>query len=281
MKHYSPTTSNLRNKNISEVSISKYTGSIKHLNIKWKRSKGRNNQGNITSLHRGGGHKRIYRSIDFWYANYGKDSTLARIIDIKVDSYRTSYIALIKYLNGILKNNTRYVMLTHSLKIGDIISFGPEAPEKLGNSKPLNTLSLGTNIHSIEQYPNKGASLVRSAGTSAKLIALDHKYATIKLPSGEIRKINNKGFAVIGTLSNITKNQEKQSKAGQNRYKSIRPRVRGTAMNAVDHPHGGGEGKSSRGHKSIRSRWGIYKKGTNTRSKTKKSTKLIVKNRKK
>lgn len=243
----------------------------KKLLLTKKRTNGRNNKGHITCRHRGGGHKRHYRIIDF---KRDKDNIPAKVASIEYDPNRTAHIALLFYVDG----EKRYIIAPKGLKAGDQISSGIDAPYKVGCCKSLKDMPLGSIVHNIEMLPGRGGKLVRSAGLSAQLMARSEGYATLKMPSGEVRMVNEKCRATYGVVSNSEHNLRVEGKAGRNRWKGIRPTVRGTAMNPVDHPHGGGEGR----HNGYipQTPWAMQTKGFRTRAK-KKSTKLIVKDRRK
>lgn len=235
------------------------------------RTCGRNNHGRITTRHRGGGHKRHYRIIDF---KRNKDLIPARVKSIEYDPNRSAYIALLAYADG----EKRYILAPEGIKPGDQVQSGSEAPFKPGCCMPLKNMPLGSVIHNIEMNPGYGGKLVRSAGLSAQLVARAKGYATLRMPSGEMRMINENCRATFGTVSNSEHNLRIEGKAGRNRWKGIRPTVRGTAMNPIDHPHGGGEGKH-RGN-IPQTPWAIYTRGLRTRSK-RKSNRFIVKDRRK
>lgn len=236
-----------------------------------RRTNGRNHHGHITCRHRGGGHKRFYRIIDF---KRDKEEIEAKIVSIEYDPNRTTYIALASYLDG----EKRYILAPEGLKAGDKISSGEKSPFKTGCSMPLKAMPLGSTVHNIELVPGRGGKLVRSAGLGAQLMARSAGYATIKMPSGEVRMIHEGCRATFGTLSNAEHGLRVEGKAGRTRWKGFRPTVRGTAMNPVDHPHGGGEGR----HNGYipRTPWGKETKGMRTRSK-KKTKKMIIKDRRK
>jgi len=233
---------------------------------------GRNNLGRITSRSRGAGHKNKYRVIDFYRK---KDDIKAKVQRIEYDPNRSAYLALIKYKDGI----TNYIIAPNLLKEGDEIISGRNKPIKIGNCMPLSDIPAGTNIHNIELQPNSGGKLVRSAGSSAQISGTDENYSIIKLTSGEIRKVISLSRATIGSVSNNDHKNIKIGKAGRNRWKGKRPSVRGVAMNPVDHPHGGGEGKTSGGRSPV-SPWGQSAKGLKTR-KNKITEKYIISRRKK
>ncbi len=233
---------------------------------------GRNNLGRITSRHRGAGHKKKYREIDF-YRN--KDDISAVVERIEYDPNRSAYVALIKYDDGVIN----YIIAPNKIDIGDKIVSGRNKEIKIGNCMPLSDIPEGTNIHNIELSPNGGGKLVRSAGSSAQISGLYENYCIVKLGSGEIRKIINTARATIGSVSNSDHQNIKIGKAGRNRWKGKRPSVRGVAMNPVDHPHGGGEGKTSGGRSPV-SPWGQSAKGLKTRN-NKRTNKFIISRRKK
>ena len=233
---------------------------------------GRNNLGRITSRHKGAGHKNKHRIIDFYRK---KDDIKAKVERIEYDPNRSSYIALIKYEDGTMN----YIIAPNKIKKGDEVISGRNKPMKVGNCMPLSDIPAGTNIHNIELSPNSGAKIARSAGASAQISGADENYCVIKLGSGEIRKIISSARATIGTVSNSDHQNIMIGKAGRNRWKGIRPQSRGVAMNPVDHPHGGGEGKTSGGRSPV-SPWGQSAKGLKTR-RPKRSDKLIITRRKK
>jgi large subunit ribosomal protein L2 len=268
-----PTTPGQRHKIADDFSdITTSNNPEKSLLRPIKKSGGRNNQGKMTMRYRGGGHKRRYRLIDFKRDNHGIEG---EVMTIEYDPNRTARIALIKYTDG----EKRYIVAPSKLTVGDKISSGEGLEPNVGNAMFLSEIPLGTVIHNIELHPGRGGILARGAGTYAQLNARDGKYAIIKLPSGESRMILQTCLATIGVVSNPTHNLVRSGKAGRSRWLGRRPRVRGVVMNPVDHPMGGGEGKSSGGHP--RSRNGIPAKGYKTRSKTKKSNRLIIERRKK
>ena len=233
---------------------------------------GRNNLGRITSRHRGAGHKKKYREIDFYRK---KDDINAVIERIEYDPNRSAYVALIKYDDGVIN----YIIAPNKIDIGDKIVSGRNKEIKIGNCMPLSDIPEGTNIHNIELSPNSGGKLVRSAGSSAQISGIDANYCIIKLVSGEIRKIISTARATIGSVSNSDHQNIKIGKAGRNRWKGIRPQSRGVVMNPVDHPHGGGEGKTSGGRDPV-SPWGQSAKGLKTR-KNKRTNKFIISRKKK
>jgi len=242
----------------------------KSLIVRLSSKAGRNNNGRITVRHQGGGHKRRYRLIDF---KRNKVDIPAVVKTIEYDPNRTARIALLAYADG----EKRYILAPDKLKVGDTIISGDNVAPELGNTMPLEKMPLGTVIHNIEMLPGKGGQIVRSAGTSAQLIAKADRYVTVKLPSGEVRMILGRCKATIGVVSNPDHMNVTLGKAGRSRWLGIRPTTRGVAMNPVDHPMGGGEGKASGGHP--RSPWGLYSKGKKTRHKKKLSSKFIVRRR--
>ncbi|MEZ4887358.1 MAG: 50S ribosomal protein L2 [Chitinophagales bacterium] len=243
----------------------------KSLLAPWKRSGGRNNQGKMTVRYRGGGHKRRYRIIDFKRNKYNISATVQTI---EYDPNRSAFIALIQYEDG----EKRYILAPGGLSVGDKIISGENVEPEVGNALFLRDVPLGTLVHNIELSPEGGGKIARGAGTYAQLTAKDGKYAILRLPSGETRMVLLTCMATIGTVSNSDHNLQVLAKAGRKRWMGRRPRTRGVAMNPVDHPMGGGEGRSSGGHP--RSRTGIFAKGQKTRNKNKPSSKLIISKRK-
>lgn len=244
----------------------------KSLLVKATRTGGRNNYGRITVPHRGGGHKRRLRIIDF---KRRKFDVPAFVKSIEYDPMRTAYIALLHYVDGA----KAYIIAPEGLKVGAKVVAGPAAPIEPGNAIPLQDIPLGTLIHNIELAPGRGAALARSAGSHAQLLSKSGKYVTIKTPSGERRMVLATCMATIGVVSNSDHRNVTVAKAGRNRWLGKRPRVRAVAMNPVDHPMGGGEGKASGGHP--RSARGLYAKGKKTRNRNKHSTRLIISKKKK
>ncbi|MCX7555091.1 50S ribosomal protein L2 [Marinicella sp. S1101] len=239
-----------------------------------KKSKtgGRNNYGRITTRHRGGGHKQKYRIIDF---KRNKDDIEATVDRIEYDPNRSAYIALLKYVDG----EKRYIIAPKDLEPGMKVMSGTSVAIKVGNTLPLDNIPVGTVVHNVEMKPGKGGQIARAAGTSARLVAKEGVYATLRLRSGEMRKIPAKCRATLGTVSKSEHNLEKIGKAGATRWRGIRPTVRGVAMNPVDHPHGGGEGRTSGGRHPV-TPWGVPTKGHKTR-KNKRTDKFIVRRRNK
>ncbi len=236
-----------------------------------RKSGGRNNHGRITARRRGGGHKRYYRIIDF---KRNKDGIPAKVAAIEYDPNRSARIALLHYVDG----EKRYILAPQNLNVGDTVMSGPEADIKPGNALPLANIPLGTHIHNIELRLGKGGQIVRSAGTYAQLMAKEDRYALVKLPSGEVRMVLLRCKATVGQLGNVMHENQSDGKAGRSRWKGRRPKVRGVAMNPVDHPMGGGEGRSSGGRHPC-SPWGMPTKGYRTRN-NKRTDRYIVKRRK-
>src|SRR6056297_2092330 len=235
------------------------------------KSGGRNNRGRMTLRRRGGGHKRKYRVIDF---RRDKLDIPAKVQTIEYDPNRTARIALLAYADG----EKRYIIAPNKLNVGDTVISSETAQPEVGNAMPMKSMPAGTFIHNVEMYPGKGGQLCRSAGTTAQMVAKTDKYVTVKLPSGEVRLILGTCFATVGTTSNPDHFNTTKGKAGRNRWLGRRPKVRGVAMNPVDHPMGGGEGKASGGHP--RSPWGQAAKGKKTRHRKNLSSKYIVRRRK-
>ncbi|MEO0559822.1 MAG: 50S ribosomal protein L2 [Bacteroidota bacterium] len=266
-----PTTPGQRHRSVSGFDTITKSEPEKSLLKPLKKSGGRNNHGRKTSRHRGGGHKRRYRVIDF---KRNKHGIPARVASIEYDPNRSARIALLVYADG----EKRYIIAPDKVTVGMTLMSGPDAAPELGNCLPLKNIPLGTNVHAIEMKPGKGAQLARSAGTYAQLTAREGRFANLKLPSGEVRRVPVDCVATIGTTSNPDHMNIQIGKAGRSRWLGIRPQTRGVAMNPVDHPMGGGEGKSSGGHP--KSPTGVYAKGFKTRKKNKASNKFIVRRRK-
>ena len=241
----------------------------KSLTVRLTKTGGRNQQGKLTVRHRGGGHKRLYRIIDF---KRTKDGIPARVATIEYDPNRSARIALLNYADG----EKRYILAPNGLKVGDVVESGAEADIKPGNALPLKNIPLGTIIHAVELKIGKGAQLVRSAGTSAQLMAKEGDYALLRMPSGEIRRVHVNCRATIGEVGNLEHENITIGKAGRSRWLGRRPETRGIAMNPNDHPHGGGEGRSPVGRKSPMTKWGKIAMGKKTRRKKKASNRLIV-----
>ena len=272
IKTYNPYTPSRRNMTGSDFSeITKKTPE-KALCTSLKKNAGRNNQGKITVRHHGGGSRRLYRNVDF--KRY-KDGIPATVIGIEYDPNRTANIALICYEDG----QKSYILAPEGLTDGMKVMNGPEAEIRTGNCLPLSEIPVGTLVHNIELYPGKGGQLVRSAGNSAQLMAKEGKYATLRLPSGEMRMVPIVCRATVGTVGNVDHNLIKIGKAGRKRHMGVRPTVRGSVMNPNDHPHGGGEGRAPIGRPGPVTPWGKPALGYKTRKKNKASNKLIVKRR--
>jgi large subunit ribosomal protein L2 len=237
-----------------------------------KKSGGRNNTGRVTSRHRGGGHKRFYRIIDFKRDKVGMDAT---VVAIEYDPNRSARIALVQYKDG----ERRYVLAADGVGVGTVLQSGPESEIRVGNTLPLGNIPAGTFVHAVELRPGKGAQMARSAGTSVQLMAKEGKFAQLRLPSGEVRNVPVVCRATIGSVGNAEHENLSVGKAGRSRWLGIRPQSRGVVMNPVDHPHGGGEGKSPQGNPHPVSPWGWHTKGKKTRSRKKPSSKYIVKRR--
>ena len=231
---------------------------------------GRNNQGKITVRHQGGGVRRKYRVIDF---KRNKDGVPAKVASIEYDPNRSAYIALLHYADG----EKRYILAPLGLTVGQTVQSGPNSEIKVGNAMPMTDMPIGTVVHNIEMQPGRGGQMARSAGNSARLVAREGTHATLELPSGEMRMVSAKCRATIGQVGNVDHELVKIGKAGINRYKGIRPTVRGSVMNPVDHPHGGGESKAPIGRPSPSTPWGKPALGKKTRDKKKPSSKMIIK----
>jgi large subunit ribosomal protein L2 len=238
-----------------------------------RKSGGRNTNGHITSRHRGGGHKRFYRNIDFKRNKKGMD---AKVTAIEYDPNRSARIALLQYRDG----EKRYILAPDGLKVGEIIASGPDTDIKTGNAMPIGNIPVGTFVHNVELRPGKGGQIARSAGTAIQLMAKEGKFAQLRLPSGEIRNVPQNCYATIGVVSNLEHENISLGKAGRSRWLGIRPQSRGVVQNPVDHPHGGGEGKSPQGNPHPVSPWGWHTKGKKTRKHKLQSNKYIVKRRK-
>ena len=273
VKVYKPTSPGRRHQTGSAFSEITRNKPEKSLTVDLKKAPGRNNQGRITSRHRGGGVKKKYRIIDF---KRDKDGIPAKVVSIEYDPYRSARIALLQYADG----EKRYIIAPLGLKVGDKVISGEDVPLKVGNTLPLSRIPEGTSIYNIELKRGKGGQLVRSAGTSAELLSKEGGYAQVKLPSGEIRLISLDCRATIGQVGNVEHENIQIGKAGRARLMGRRPYVRGSAMNPIDHPHGGGEGRSGPGRHPV-TPWGKPTKGKKTRKKGKPSDKLIVQRRKK
>ncbi|MEA3500538.1 MAG: 50S ribosomal protein L2 [Candidatus Marinimicrobia bacterium] len=273
LKKYRPKTPGLRYKTTLKYEELTKKPSEKRLTKSKSSSGGRNNNGRMTSRRRGGGHKRKYRIIDF---KRNKFDISAKVVAIEYDPNRSANIALLVYEDG----EKRYILAPDNLKINDRVMASENAPIKIGNSLKLKNIPSGYTVHNIEMKPGKGGQIARGSGAGAKILASEGKYVSLKLPSGEIRKILQECFATLGKIGNSDFNNVVQGKAGRNRWRGKRPKVRGVAMNPVDHPMGGGEGRSSGGGHP-RTPWGKITKGYKTRKKKNSSNKYIVSRRKK
>ncbi len=272
IRKYKPTSAGRRNASVSDfASLTKGVKPEKSLLRPLTKTGGRNNQGKITTRHRGGGHKRRYRIIDF---RRNKDGVPAKVNSIEYDPNRTARIALLHYIDG----EKRYIIAPEGLQAGDRLESGPDAPPTLGNCLPLKNILLGSAVHNIEMLPGRGGRMCRSAGSSATLVARESKWAQLTLPSGEIRRVPAACRATLGKVSNADHMAIVLGKAGRKRWLGRRPHVRGTAMNPVDHPHGGGEGRTKGGRHPV-SPTGKSSKGGSTRQRRKASNKSIVRRR--
>ena len=272
IKAYNPYTPSRRHMTVSDFAEITTNKPEKSLLVSLNKKSGRNNQGKITVRHRGGGVRRKYRIIDF---KRRKDGIPATVATIEYDPNRTANIALIKYADG----EKSYIIAPYGLKVGDVLMSGESAEVKVGNCLPLANIPVGTEIHNIELYPGKGGQLVRAAGNSAQLMAKEGKYATLRLPSGEMRMVPIICRATVGQVGNIDHELINVGKAGRKRHMGIRPTVRGSVMNPNDHPHGGGEGKTGIGRPGPVTPWGKPALGLKTRKRNKKSNKLIIRRR--
>jgi large subunit ribosomal protein L2 len=272
VKKFNPTTPSRRQ--MTMPTFEEITTSIpeKSLLVALNKTGGRNAQGKITVRHHGGGAKQKYRIIDF---KRNKDGIAAKVATIEYDPNRSAYIALVVYIDG----EKRYILAPVGLKVGDVIISGPDSDIKPGNALPLKNIPVGTVVHNIELQAGKGGQMVRSAGTSAQLMAKEGDYATLRLPSGEMRYVRIECRATIGTVSNLTHEIVNLGSAGRKRHMGWRPTVRGSVMNPVDHPHGGGEGRSPIGHPSPLTPWGKPALGYKTRKHKKYSDRFIIKRR--
>lgn len=272
IKKFKPTSPARRHMTVSTFEEITKKEPEKALVVSLNKSSGRNSQGRITIRHRGGGEKKKYRIIDF---KRNKDGIPGKVAAIEYDPNRTANIALIHYVDG----EKRYILAPYKLKVGDVIESGENADIKIGNTLKLKDMPVGTTVHNVELKPGKGAQLARSAGSEAQLMAKEGKYAQIKLPSGEFRLVSIDCRATIGQVGNIDHELITIGKAGKSRHMGKRPAVRGSVMNPVDHPHGGGEGKTGIGMPAPKTPWGKPALGYKTRKKNKKSNQYIVRGR--
>lgn len=274
LKKFKPTTPSRRFMSLSDFDeVTKDNSPEKGLLRPGKKSGGRNNRGRITVRHRGGGHKRRYRLIDF---KRNKHGVPAKVASIEYDPNRSARIALLHYADG----EKRYILAPVGLQVGSTVISGPEAKAEVGNNLPLANIPLGTSLHNVEIRPGSGGKMARSAGQFAQLVSREGGYANIKLPSSEIRKVRTECYATVGRVGNTEHESVVSGKAGRKRWMGVRPTVRGVAMNPVDHPMGGGEGRSSGGGHPV-SPWGQPAKGKKTRSRSNPSNKFIVERRRK
>ena len=274
LKKYKPTSPGRRGMSVSDFAEITSTTPEKSLLEPLSKKGGRNNNGRITVRHQGGGHKRRYRVIDF---KRNKDGIPAKVATIEYDPNRSARIALLHYADG----EKRYILCPKGLEVGQIVESGVEADIKPGNALPLSAIPVGTIIHAVEMQPGKGAALARSAGTSIQLMGKEGKYAILRMPSSEMRRVLVTCRASIGEVGNSDHANIVIGKAGRKRHMGVRPTVRGTVMNPVDHPHGGGEGKNKSAGRHPVSPWGVPTKGHRTRDKKKASDRLIIRRRKK
>ena len=272
IKTYKPVTNGRRNMTSSTYEEITTNKPEKSLVAKKSKNGGRNNQGVITTRHHGGGHKQKYRIIDF---KRNKDNIPGKVATIEYDPNRSANIALINYVDG----EKRYILAPKGLEVGMEIISGEEADIKVGNALPMGNMTEGTVIHNIEMQPGKGGQIARSAGVSAQILGKEGKYVTIRLASGEVRKLLSVCRATVGVVGNEDHGLVNYGKAGRMRWKGVRPTVRGSVMNPNDHPHGGGEGRTSIGRKAPMTPWGKKAMGVKTRKNKKASTKLIVRRR--
>jgi large subunit ribosomal protein L2 len=274
IRSYRPYTPGTRQGTVSDFAEITKSEPEKSL-VKFKhRSKGRNNRGIITSRRRGGGHKRLYRIIDF---RRDKHNVPAKVVAIEYDPNRNARIALVYYRDG----EKRYILHPAGLAVGTTIVSGPDAPIETGNALPLSNIPLGTSVHNIELTPGRGGQIVRAAGATAQVVAKEGNYVTLKLPSTEVRMVRRECYATIGQVGNIDDRNLSLGKAGRSRRLGRRPKVRGSVMNPVDHPHGGGEGRAPIGRSGPVTPWGKPALGAKTRKRKKQSSALIVRRRRK
>ena len=273
VKTHKPTTPTMRFQVTSDFSELTRSKPEKRLTVPMRKTGGRNAHGHITSRFMGGGHKQMYRLIDFYRRD--KIGKAAKVLSVEYDPNRSSRISLVQYEDG----EKRYILWPEGLAVGDMISAGDEAEIKTGNAMPLRRVPPGQMIHNIELQKNHGGQLVRSAGSSAMIQAKEGKFAHVKLPSGEMRLVSLDCWATIGQVGNADHKSNVVGKAGRSRWLGRKPHVRGVAMNPVDHPHGGGEGKSGQGNPHPVSPWGWHTKGRKTRNRKKYSSRLIIKRR--
>ncbi len=274
VKRIKPTSPGRRFQTVSDFAEITRTTPEKSLLEALPKKAGRNNNGRITTRHQGGGHKRQYRVIDF---KRNKDGVPAKVASIEYDPNRSARIALLHYADG----EKRYILHPKGLKVGDMVSSGSGSDIKPGNALELKDIPVGTTIHAVEFHPGKGAAIARSAGTSIQLMGKEGGYAILRMPSSEMRRVLDTCRATVGEVGNAEHANITLGKAGRRRWKGVRPTVRGTVMNPVDHPHGGGEGKNKTAGRHPVTPWGVPTKGYRTRNKKKASNRLIIRRRKK
>ena len=272
IKIYKPYTPTTRNRSVLDFSILTKIEPEKSLVVANHRANGRNNQGRITIRHKGGGHKRRYRLIDF---KRNKFDIEGKVMSIEYDPNRNAFISLINYEDG----EKRYILHPENLKVGDSIASGKSLPIQIGNSLPLDSIPLGTDVHNVELFPGKGGQLIRAAGTSAKILAKENNFVVLRLSSKEIRLFKKECYATVGRISNSDFYNVVIGKAGRSRWLGIRPTVRGSVMNPVDHPHGGGEGRCPIGKPRPLTPWGKPALGVKTRQRKNKSDMFIIRSR--
>lgn len=272
IRYYRPYTPGTRERAISDFSEITRSEPEKSLTRSIHRAKGRNNRGVITCRHRGGGHKKLYRIVDF-YRN--KHNIPAKVVSVEYDPNRNARIALLHYQDG----EKRYILHPANLAVGATVISGPDAPFEVGNALPLGNMPLGTAVHNVELVPGKGGQIVRAAGTSAQVVAKEGNFVTLRLPSTEVRMVRRECYATIGQVGNADVRNTSLGKAGRKRWLGRRPEVRGSVMNPVDHPHGGGEGRAPIGRSGPVTPWGKPALGMKTRKKKKLSNALIVRRR--
>ncbi|MCL2324373.1 MAG: 50S ribosomal protein L2 [Actinomycetia bacterium] len=274
IKKYKPTSPGRRGMSVSDFSEITTTTPEKSLLAPLPKQAGRNNNGRITVRHQGGGHKRRYRIVDF---KRNKDGVPAKVASVEYDPNRSARIALLHYADG----EKRYILAPKGLEVGSKVESGPEADIRPGNALPLANIPVGTIVHAVEMNPGRGAALARSAGASIQLMGKEGKYAILRMPSSEMRRVLITCRATVGEVGNSDHSNIRIGKAGRKRHMGVRPTVRGTVMNPVDHPHGGGEGRNKSAGRHPVTPWGVPTKGHRTRAKNKASNRLIIRRRKK
>lgn len=273
-RSYRPYTPGTRQRTVPDFAEVTRDEPEKSLTTSVHRPKGRNNRGVITCRHRGGGHKRLYRIIDF---RRDKHSVPAKVVAIEYDPNRNARIALLYYRDG----EKRYIICPANISVGAVLVSGPDAPIEIGNALPLGNIPLGSSVHNVELYPGRGGQIVRAAGATAQVVAKEGNFVTLKLPSSEVRLIRRECYATLGQVGNLEERNLSLGKAGRTRHLGRRPQVRGSVMNPVDHPHGGGEGRAPIGRSGPVTPWGKPTLGYKTRKKKKLSNALIVRRRRK